>query len=131
MKNFILLLLFMNASISFAARLGGEDNPSPWPQNQAPSKIVGRWLGTEIGDEIVVKYLPATKETKNRLFVTSYRQQQKMGQGYLYYSDNQMYCGYIHNNGPVYTLCIWKDKNTLKSQTLEKTGEWRESLWTH
>ncbi len=130
MKYLVLFLVFMNVSLSYGRR-SGEDNPSPWPLGQAPRNLVGHWLGSVPDEEIVVKHVHATKDTKDRLFVTTYKQKQKTGQGYLYFSDNQMYCGYIHHEGPTFTLCIWKKDETLKSQILQKDGAWVESLWTH
>lgn len=130
MKTLLLLLTFLSLSTSWA-RLGPGDDPIPFPLNQAPEDLVGHWSGSQPGEEIVVKHIYAKKDEKERLFVATYMLGQKTGQGYLYFSDNKMYCGYIHHKGPTYTLCIWKQDDTLKSQTLQNGGEWHESLWTH
>lgn len=127
MKKLLLLLTFLSLSTSWAR--GPGDDPIPFPFRQAPDDLVGHWNGSQIGDEIVVKHIHAKKGEKDRLFIVTYLHGQKAGQGYLYFSDNQMYCGYIHHEGPAYTLCIWRQDNTLKIQTLQKSGEWRESQW--
>jgi len=130
MKILLTLMTLFSFSLSWA-QLGGGDDPIPFPLRQSPEALVGRWSGTQIGDEIVIKLLQPQKDKKERLSISLYTAGKKSGQGYLYNSENKMYCGYIHHDGPMYTLCIWKQNEVLKSQTLEKTGEWRESLWTH
>ncbi|MBS1972136.1 MAG: hypothetical protein JSU04_17630 [Bdellovibrionales bacterium] len=130
MKAFLIFLTLLSFSLSWAARLGPGDDPIPFPLNQAPSDLVGHWNGPEADQEIVVKLISPKKGEKTKLFVTTYQDGQKNGQGYLYFSDNKMYCGYIHHSGPAYTLCIWKEEDILKAQTL-RGGQWQETLWTH
>lgn len=130
MKKILLLLTFLSFSNSWARLDPGED-PIPFPLKQAPTELVGHWNGLTAREEIVVKLIHPKKGEKTKLFVTTYFDHKKIGQGYLYFSENQMYCGYIHHVGPAYTLCIWKQDNMLKSQTLQNSGEWQEGLWLH